>query len=197
MKKNMETFRKRFKALRVEKGLTQEQLAEKTGYSVETIQRIESGYGEKKFRNVSVEELVNFAECFSVSLSYLCGQTNCKIAYMDKSCVKLEFDVERLKKLRKNKGLTQTSLSKELGFEKSVIYKIEKGKRYIYVGELITISDYFQVNISYLCGQTDNSFLEVEASMEDIVVLQIMDILKNYDKNIQEDILEKTRKRIS
>ena len=197
MKTNMETFRKRFRELRVEKGLTQEQLAEAVGYAVETIQRIESGYVKEKFRNVLVEELVNFAKCFSVSLSYLCGQTNCKIAYMDKSCEKIEFDVERLKKLRKNKWLTQASLSKELGFEKSVIYKIEKGKRCIYVGELIIISDYFQVNISYLCGQTDRSFLEVEASMEETAILQIMDILKNYDKNIQEDILEKTSKRIS
>lgn len=198
MNTNTETFRKRIKALRVEKGLTQERFAEAMkSYDVDTIQRIESGYSKGKFRNVTVNELGEFANFFSVSISYLCGQTDCKNAYMGEFCEEPKVDIKRIKNLRKKKGLTQATLSSVLGFENSVIYKIEKEKRSIYVNELIAIADYFHVNASYLCGQTDNSFLETEASMEETAILQVIDILQNYDKDIQEAILEKIRKRIS
>lgn len=194
MKTNMETFRKRFKALRVEKGLTQEKLAEKTGYSVDTIQRLESGLVNKKSRCFSLGELVEWAEFFGVSVSYLCGQTDCKVGYRSES-MKLCDCLMRIKILREDNGMTSAELSKELGFKPWVIDRIEKQQRGITINELITVADYFHVNISYLCGETDSRGLD--SDIEQSTISQIMGILKNYDKDTQRNILEELKKQLN
>lgn len=62
------------KKLRLERGLTQEQLAKKIGISPSTIRMIELGK-----RNGSKEVVGKIADFFNVSLDYLDGRTNDRI----------------------------------------------------------------------------------------------------------------------
>jgi len=63
------TIYDRIRQLREEQGMTQKQLAEKTGYKTRSaINKIETG-----LRDISQSQIVAFAEALSVSPSYLMG----------------------------------------------------------------------------------------------------------------------------
>lgn len=66
-----EAFAVTLKMLRLQHGLTQQELAEKLGISAVTI----SGY-ELGRREPSIEILERIADCFGVSVDYLLGRTN-------------------------------------------------------------------------------------------------------------------------
>ena len=64
-------FGKRMKELRLEKGLTQKQLAEELQITVSTVSRYERGLSER-----STKLLIKCAEYFQVSTDYLFGRTD-------------------------------------------------------------------------------------------------------------------------
>ena len=61
-----------------------------------------------------------------------------------------------LKKLRKEKGLTQISMQMKTGIEQSLISKYESGERIPPTDTLILLADFFETNIDYLLDRTDN-----------------------------------------
>lgn len=63
----------RLKDLREDRDLTQKQLAEKLGYHTTTYQR-----WEENLHGIKLEDALNIAEFYDVSLDYLAGRTNCK-----------------------------------------------------------------------------------------------------------------------
>lgn len=66
----------------------------------------------------------------------------------------MEFETfgERLKNLRKEKGIGQIELAKQIGVGKSVISLWEINKCEPTLGKLIALSKYFNVSIDYLAG---------------------------------------------
>ena len=62
-----------------------------------------------------------------------------------------------LKKLRKEKGLTQIALQMQTGIEQALISKYENGERIPPTETLIILADFFNTNIDYLLGRKDNS----------------------------------------
>ncbi|NPV89255.1 MAG: helix-turn-helix domain-containing protein [Firmicutes bacterium] len=62
---------------------------------------------------------------------------------------------ERLKQLRKEKGLTQAELAKAVGLSKSAIIQYENNKRNPNFNALIALGDFFNVSGSYLTGKSD------------------------------------------
>ncbi len=67
----MEVFAERLKSLRIEHGLTQEQLAKEVGLSQSGIARWESG---SQIPNIEIAK--KFAIFFKVSIDYLAGLEN-------------------------------------------------------------------------------------------------------------------------
>lgn len=63
----------RLKDLREDKDMTQKQLAEALGYHTTTYQR-----WEENVHSIKLQDALNIAEYFNVSLDYLAGRTNCK-----------------------------------------------------------------------------------------------------------------------
>lgn len=61
----------------------------------------------------------------------------------------IEF-AERLRDLRKSKGLTQERLARELHISVAYEGKLENGSRSPSVKLLVLISDYFSVSLDYL-----------------------------------------------
>ena len=64
---------------------------------------------------------------------------------------------ERLKELRKRKGLSQVALAERLGMSKSTIGMYETGDIKPSIEALNALADFFNVNISYLMGEEPGS----------------------------------------
>ena len=62
---------------------------------------------------------------------------------------------ERLKELRKEKGLTQTQLAEAVGSQKETISRYENGGREPSNVFLLNVSEYFDTTIAYLLGASD------------------------------------------
>lgn len=60
----------------------------------------------------------------------------------------------RLVELRKEKGLSQVAIAKELGVDCSTIAKYETGDRLPDLVMLCKLADYFNVTTDYLVGRT-------------------------------------------
>ncbi|MCS1384793.1 MULTISPECIES: helix-turn-helix domain-containing protein [Lysinibacillus] len=66
---------------------------------------------------------------------------------------------ERLKKLRKEKKLTQTELGSKINVTKVSISGYESGNRSPDTDTLQRLADFFEVSTDYLLGRTDNPVL--------------------------------------
>ncbi|RJX41798.1 XRE family transcriptional regulator [Paenibacillus pinisoli] len=61
-----------------------------------------------------------------------------------------------IRRLREKEGLSQIQLADKLNINNSVLSRIESGKRHIEDSELILFADFFDTNIEYLLGRTDD-----------------------------------------
>ncbi len=62
----------------------------------------------------------------------------------------------RLKKLRKERHISQVKLAMELNMSQNTISRYETEEREADYKTLIAIADYFNVSIDYLLGRTEN-----------------------------------------
>lgn len=60
-----------------------------------------------------------------------------------------------LKKLRKERNMTQIALQMQTGIEQALLSKYETGERIPPTETLIVLADFFDVSIDYLLGRTD------------------------------------------
>ena len=63
---------------------------------------------------------------------------------------------ENLKKIRKDRGMTQIALQMQTGIEQALISKYETGERIPQTETLIILADFFNTNIDFLLDRTDN-----------------------------------------
>ncbi|MFA6809254.1 MAG: helix-turn-helix domain-containing protein [Eubacteriales bacterium] len=82
----MPTFNKRFKELRKEKNLTQQELADKFYLNKSSISRYEQGK-----QMPEIDQLQKFADFFGVSIDYLLGKTDIRDPY---NCFVMEAECE-------------------------------------------------------------------------------------------------------
>ena len=62
---------------------------------------------------------------------------------------------ERLKSLRLEKGISKTKLTAELGIDIDTYSQYEAGSIHPDNGDLIPLSDYYDVTINYIIGKSD------------------------------------------
>ena len=82
--------------------------------------------------------------------------------------------MNRLKELRKEKGLTQQGLADEIGITKRTYIYWEQGERQIKPDKAQALADFFGVSVGYLLGYTNNPKLysdEIVIEPEEGVVL--------------------------
>jgi len=63
---------------------------------------------------------------------------------------------ERLKELRKKKGVTQKAVAEHLGMVEQAYQKYEYGKHEPNHETTIKLADFFDVSLDYLMGRSDN-----------------------------------------
>lgn len=61
--------------------------------------------------------------------------------------------MNRLRKIRQEKGLTQEALAKRLGITRVAVSFWESGKNRINSDMLVRLSDIFKCSIDFLCGK--------------------------------------------
>ena len=61
-----------------------------------------------------------------------------------------------LKKLRKERGLTQISLQMQTGIEQALLSKFENGERIPPTDTLIRLADFYNVSMDYIMCRTNN-----------------------------------------
>ena len=62
---------------------------------------------------------------------------------------------ERMRSLRKEKGITQKEMAAELGVGYRALQCYEYNERYPDVLGLVAIADYFDISLDYLVGRSD------------------------------------------
>ena len=92
---------------------------------------------------------------------------------------------ERLKQLRKEKGLTQVTLAEELGVSKGTVAMWETGKRMPGFDMLARISELFDKRVDYIIGTSDDH-CSAALTEEEVAQLGEWDIEEDY-----EDMLRK------
>ena len=69
--------------------------------------------------------------------------------------MKYSFKNNKIAELRKEKGLSQQQLSKEIGTSQANLSRWEKGLNEPSVIECWKLADFFDVSIDILCGRLD------------------------------------------
>ncbi|MBO4583975.1 MAG: helix-turn-helix transcriptional regulator [Clostridia bacterium] len=63
---------------------------------------------------------------------------------------------DRLKQLRKARGLTQLAVQMKTGIEQALLSKFENGERVPPTETLVKLADFYEVSADYLLCRTDN-----------------------------------------
>ena len=93
--------------------------------------------------------------------------------------------MNRIKKLRKEKNITQIRLSIELEVSQETISAYEKGKYYPSAAMLIKLRDIFGVSIDYILGLSDTRFdplSETNLTEDETYILNLCRKMDDYDR---------------
>lgn len=85
----------------------------------------------------------------------------------------------KIKNLRKEKGLTQLELSKQLNMSRSVLSMLEANKQGTSQSNLKKIADFFDVTIDYLLSDSDDKIIN---KPEKTIDLQEVNLVKEFKK---------------
>ena len=120
---------------------------------------------------------------------------------------------ERIKELRKEKGITQIDLAEAVGLSKGTVAMWEVDKREANFDTLNKLSDYFQVSIDYLLGRSNDrsqkayedelvermlgpdpkECVEEFFKLDEFGIRAVMDLIKNeYKRCVEQDSLQDT-----
>ena len=152
----MANFSERLRELRLERGITQDDLALAIGLSRSTIAGYES---PSKRREPEFNTTKKIADYFSVSVDYLIGTSDDKYSleqitsYNDDNC-DTSFG-ERLRSLREARRITQTELAKMIDLSPDTIMVYEQNKSIPDSSILENISKFFGVAEDYLMCKTN------------------------------------------
>jgi transcriptional regulator with XRE-family HTH domain len=92
---------------------------------------------------------------------------------------------QRIRELRKKKGMTQTELAKSLGKTLGTISTWETGKRKPEFETMDALCDYFDVNLGYLIGSSDDPTLykPTQEELNELGLSEVEDELSEHAAN--------------
>lgn len=143
-------FLKRIRDLRDEAYLSQVKVATILNVSKSTYARWETD--EAIIPLVHLNDLCNY---FNVSMDYIIGLSDDNNYNITNKILNKELIGKRLKNFRKEKGLTQVALAKEIHTSHSTISGYESGKNMILTAFAYEICRKYNISMDYLTGRTD------------------------------------------
>ncbi len=105
--------------------------------------------------NFPLEKLNKFVNFFKVNFDYVTGLSDNKIYY--KGNIDLNLLKERLKKIRKERGISQSEIAGVLGDRQSTYWNYESGGSIIPISKLYLLAKFYNVSIDYFVGKTDDT----------------------------------------
>lgn len=75
---------------------------------------------------------------------------------------------DRIKQLRKKKGVSQSQLAEAIGVKKNTVSTWERGTRKPDFAALQLLSEYFEISLEYLLGTSDEEETRFKPSQEDL-----------------------------
>ena len=99
--------------------------------------------------------------------------------------------MNRLKELRKQKGLTQQGLADEISVSKITVLRWENEERQIKPEKAQQLADYFGVNVGYLLGYSE--YRELEKALDKTIFSNYPDVETFLTQEIKELIGERTK----
>lgn len=133
------------KRLRIERGLTQQQVGEQLGTSKQAYSYWESGQHTPRF-----ETIKKLANIFGVTTEKI--TEDYAQPYNESETASF---TERLKELRKEKGLSQIEIANYFGTSQPAYQAWESGRRTPAQKSLEKLAKFFNVSVSYLLGETN------------------------------------------
>jgi len=97
------------------------------------------------------------------------------------------FKEERLKELRKEKGLKQQDLADKINVSKSSIGMYEVGKRIPPSDILEKLADFFEVTTDYLMGRTNQKYF----SQDETIAFHAKGDLNEEDQKMVRDLIDR------
>ena len=151
-------FGQRISELRKSAGMTQKQLGESVGLSMQAINDIEKGR-----RETTITKAILMARLFNTTVHYLMGDTDDPTRPTDTPFIEQLFDREelfnlrdRLRLLRRERGVSDIELGKITYLGTLAYRNIENGEKQPHLSTLIALADYFDVSLDYLVGRSDD-----------------------------------------
>lgn len=174
----MSTIKNRLKALRNEKGLTQDELVSelnnKLGDSKKAISKMTISNWENNKHSIKQDKAELLADFFGVSVSYLLGYEDPKAEYI--------VYEDQLAKLRKTKGITQEELASSLNFPLSLVKDWEAEKRGYTKEQLQILGDFFEISPSEVLGIHVTNFDPLDDKNNENELTSIYRNLTDYNK---------------
>ncbi|RSJ01744.1 transcriptional repressor DicA [Streptococcus mitis] len=99
--------------------------------------------------------------------------------------------MNRLKELRKQKGLTQQELADEISVSKITVLRWENEERQIKPEKAQQLADYFGVSVGYLLGYSE--YRELEKALDKTIFSNYPDVETFLTQEIKELIGERTK----
>ncbi len=142
----------KLKKLRKGHNLTQEGIAQKLGINTGAYRQ-----WERLVNDIPLTKCNDIANYYGVSIDYLLGLTNIRRYDNYKTNINFNTMCERLKKLRKEKNLTQKELGNKIGISQTTYSDYEHGKKIPTTFKLINIISYYQVSMDYILGRINTN----------------------------------------
>ncbi|MBS6236559.1 MAG: helix-turn-helix transcriptional regulator [Clostridiales bacterium] len=150
-------FGQRIFELRKSAGMTQKQLGESVGLSMQAINDIEKGR-----RETTITKAILMARLFNTTVEYIMGETDDssrpdESPFIEQIFVREEIFclAKRLKELRNKKGLSIQEVGKATHFGTLRYKNLENANTNPPLTWLIALADYFDVSLDYLVGRSD------------------------------------------
>ena len=142
-------YKNRLKELRLENNLLQKDMANILGIS-----EISYTHYEGEYYIMPLKYLIKICDYFNISLDYLFGFSDIKNGKFKE--ISIDKSAERLKKFRKEIGLTQLELATELKIERSVFANYERGRNFIASPFLYDLCKKYKISADYILGRVGN-----------------------------------------
>lgn len=139
----------KFLELRLDNDLKQKDIA-----SVLCVKENNYSKWERGVTDIPLEKSNELSNYYNCSLDYLFGLSNINNSNLNKN-IDLKILPQRLLEVRKERGLTQEQLSKDVGFHQRTYAHYEDGSRVPTTFKLFYIALYYNISLDYLVGKTN------------------------------------------
>ena len=147
--KDIKIKENRLEELRLDNDLKQKDIANELNIKGKNYSDWERGVTDIPLEKSN--ELANYYDC---SLDYLFGLSNIKTINERKN-INLELLSQRLLDTRKERNLTQSELSKDVGYHQRTYAHYENGSRIPTSFKVFYIALYYNISLDYLVGKSD------------------------------------------